>query len=219
MPQPLCLPNYKLHVLCAHLNRKAYTHRANQNVYHHNQKGTDIVVFRGTSNIQQLGYSLHLWENHENIHEGYFRYTQECKELMLSLNLDMRNKVVLTGHSIGAISAVLIANELNLDAEVVLFGSPKLTTMDFKQIINNNKKLDIYNYVNDKDVVAKFPFVYYDHVTDPIYLKSKKEFKNPLTYHSMRTYAINIANLKKTVTNMQDYESYDDPFQGYLDIN
>ena len=81
------VPNYKLHLLCAYLNRKAYIHKANQNVYHHNYKGTDIVTFRGTSNVKQLGYSLHLWENSENIHDGYFRYTQECKELMLGLSL------------------------------------------------------------------------------------------------------------------------------------
>ncbi len=216
-PPPSSMTNYKLHVLCAHLNRKAYLHKANQNVYHHNHKGTDVVVFRGTSNIKQLGYSLHLWENNENIHDGYFRYTQECKEMMLSLNLDMRRRMVLTGHSIGAISAVLIANELNLNAEVVLFGSPKLTTIDFKEIISENENLDIYNYVNEKDVIAKYPFVYYDHVKDPIYLQSSKQFRNPLTYHAMRTYAINLVNMKRDMLNKDETSS--DPFDSYLDIN
>ena len=213
------IPDLKLHLLCAHLNRKAYTHKANQNVYHHNHKGTDIVIFRGTSNIQQLSYSLTLWENNENIHEGYFRYTQDCKELMLSMNLDMRKRMVLTGHSIGGIAAALIANEFNLDAEVVLFGSPRLTTIDFKDIIGNNDQLTIYNYVNENDIIAKYPFVYYDHVQDPIYLKSKKKHSNPLTYHSMRTYAINLMNLKRSQDQANSLLDSENPFQGYLDIN
>mgnify|MGYP002030960945 CR=1 FL=1 len=192
-------------------------HKSNQNVYHHNYKGIDIVTFRGTSNIKQLGYSLHLWENSENIHDGYFRYTQECKELMLSMCLDMRKKMVLTGHSIGGIAAALIANELNLDAEVVLFGSPRLTTLDFKETINENSKLDIYNYVNEKDVIAKYPFIYYDHVKDPIYLRTYKEFRNPLTYHSMRTYGCNLVRKKRECMNKTDDEW--NPFDTYLDIN
>lgn len=213
------VPNYKLHVLCAYLNRKAYIHKSNQNVYHHNYKGTDIVTFRGTSNVKQLGYSLHLWENSENIHDGYFRYTQECKELMLGMGLDMRKKMVFTGHSIGGIAAVLIANELNIDAEVVLFGSPRLTTIDFKETINGNTHLDIYNYVNDKDVIAKYPFIYYDHVKEPIYLETAQQYKNPLTYHSMRTYGFNIMKMKReSILDTTDRDKTN-PFHAYLDIN
>jgi predicted lipase len=197
IPIPL-QPNYDLHLICAHLNRKAYNQKVMQSVYHEKVRNKDIVIFKGTSNLKELSYSLQLWENNSNVHEGYFQYSQNCKHKVLNLEIENRPNLVFTGHSLGSIAAALVANELNIKAEVVLFGSPKLATREFRDQIEQNVNLTIFNYVNKNDVIAEYPFVYYYHMSEPIYLENGNiKYMNPISYHSMQQYAFNILRRKK----------------------
>ena len=203
--------NYSLHMICSYLNRKAYHQK--ENVMLHKYKNKNILVFRGTNDTRSLTYSFHLWEN-EHIHEGYKKYSMQCKEFVETLNLNPRDPLVITGHSIGSIAGALIAHDLNYEAELVLFGSPKLATRSFKEEIENNEKLTIFNYINQKDIIAAYPFIYYGHISEPIILENTKNYVNPLTYHSMKTYSHNMYRKKKLVERREALN----PFDEYLDI-
>lgn len=203
--------NYPLHLMCSYLNRKVYHHK--NNVMLHKYKDKNILVFRGTNDTKSLTYSFHLWEN-EQIHEGYKRYSMQCKELVEDLGLDTKTPLVITGHSIGSIAGALIAHELDFQAELVLFGSPKLAKASFREEISRNKKLTIYNYINKHDIIAAYPFIYYEHICEPIILENAKKSVNPLAYHSMKTYSQNIYRKK----NMTERKGIHNPFDEYLDI-
>lgn len=199
------------HLMCAYLNRKAYFKE--DNVMLHQYKGNNILVFRGTNDAKSLTYSFHLWES-EHIHQGYKKYSEDCREKVKSMDVDYSKPLIVTGHSIGSIAGALIANDLDIEAEVVLFGSPKLATAKFRNIIDKNPKLKIYNYINESDIIAAYPFVYYDHLADPIILENSKNYVNPLTYHSMKTYSHNMYKRKKQI----EQKGVDNPFDNYLDI-
>ena len=203
--------NYQLHMLCTYLNRKAYHQK--ENVMLHKFKDKNILVFRGTNDTRSLTYSFHLWEN-EHLHQGYKKYSMQCRDLVNKLNINTDEPLVITGHSIGSIAGALIAHDLDLEAEVILFGSPKLATRSFKEQIENNKKLTIFNYINKKDIIAAYPFIYYEHIAEPIILENFKNYVNPLTYHSMKTYSHNMYNKKKIV----EQKGIPNPFDEYLDI-
>lgn len=190
--------NYSLHLMCSFLNRKAY--HENRNVYIHRYKDKNILVFRGTYDTESLMYSFHLWEK-KNLHKGYKTYSDVCKAEVQSLGVDFSKPLVITGHSLGSIAGALVAHELDIDAEVVMFGSPKLATSEFRKSIQKNKKLKIYNYINEGDICASYPFIYYEHLSEPIILDSGATFINPLTYHSMKTYSHNIRTLKNDARN------------------
>lgn len=203
--------NYPLHVLCTYLNRKAYHQK--ENVMLHKYQGKNILVFRGTNDTRSLTYSFHLWEN-EHIHEGYKKYSMKCRDLVKELDINTGEPLVITGHSIGSIAGALIAHDLDFEAELILFGSPKLATRSFKEEIENNKKLTIFNYINEKDIIAAYPFVYYEHISEPIILKNSRNYVNPLTYHSMKTYSHNMYKKKISV----EQKGIPNPFNEYLDI-
>ena len=200
-----------LHLMCAYLNRKAYHQQ--HNVMLHKYDECNILVFRGTNDAKSLTYSFHLWES-EHIHQGYKKYSEDCREQVKSMNVDYSKPLVVTGHSIGSIAAALIANDLDVKAEVVLFGSPKLATAKFRGVIDANQNLNIYNYINESDIIAAYPFVYYDHLADPIMLQNTRNYVNPLTYHSMKTYSHNMFRKKQDV----EQKGKDNPFDNYLDI-
>lgn len=207
----MSLIDYPLHLMCTYLNRKAYHQK--DNVMLHKFKGKNILVFRGTNDTRSLTYSFHLWEN-DHIHEGYKKYSMKCKSLVEKMGINAKEPLVVTGHSIGSIAGALIAHDLDFEAEVILFGSPKLATSSYKNEINNNKKLKIYNYINKKDIVAAYPFIYYEHICEPIILENSREYVNPLTYHSMKTYSHNIYSKK----NMIEQKGVSNPFEEFLDI-
>jgi predicted lipase len=188
------LIDYSLHIMCAYYNRKAYIMQ--KDVTLNTFKNVNIIAFRGTNDLKSLSYSFDL-RNHENrLHSGYNKYAQSCKDQLLDLDIDFRKKTYITGHSLGSLASVLVANDLDIEANIVLFGSPRLATDDFCQEIKKNTKLQIYNYINEYDIIADYPFFCYQHVTEAIILKNSKSYINPINYHSMRSYGHNLLKLK-----------------------
>lgn len=182
--------NFDLHLLCAHMNQKAYSYEAN--VQSKKFKNLNIVAFKGTNNMKSLSYSFDIREK-DKIHSGYNMYAEQCYDDLMKLKLDYDSKdLIITGHSIGALASVLIANEINIPTELILFGSPRLATKDFCEEINSNNNINIYNYINELDIVADYPFFLYEHIVPPIILDNYKNYKNPLNYHSMKAYTENL---------------------------
>lgn len=183
-----CLNN-KLHLLCAHMNRKAYSY--DSNVVLKCFKNFNIVSIKGTNNMKSLSYSFDIREK-DKIHNGYNMYAEQCFDELQKLNLDSSKNLVITGHSIGALASVLISNQMNTNTDLILFGSPRLATEDFCNDIKFNKNLNIYNYINELDIIADYPFFLYEHIVPPIILDNYKHYINPLSYHSMKAYTDNL---------------------------
>ena len=187
--------DYSLHFMCAYYNRKAYI--TNKNITLNTYKNINIIAFRGTNDLKSLSYSFDLRRYDNKLHNGYNRYAQRCMKELSELDIDFRKKTYITGHSLGSLASILAANELNIKADVVLFGSPRLATKDFCQEIYENKNLRLYNYVNEYDIIAEYPFFCYQHVTEPIILKNFQSYINPIDYHSIKAYGYNLLKMKK----------------------
>lgn len=194
--------DYSLHIMCAYYNRKAYITK--KDVTFNTYKNINIISFRGTNDLKSLSYSFDLRSHDNKLHNGYNKYAQSCKDQLLDINVDFGKKTYITGHSLGSLASVLVANDLNIEADIVLFGSPRLATEDFCQEIKENDKLQIYNYINEFDIIADYPFFCYQHVTEPIILKNSKSYINPIYYHSMRSYGHNLLELKKELCFNED---------------
>lgn len=204
----MSIVNYPLHIICALYNRKAYI--VKKDIYYRTFKDINVIAFRGTNDMRSLSYSFDVRSHERKLHKGYNKYAQHCKHILQDIDIDYTKKTFITGHSLGSLASVLVANDLNINAEVVLFGSPRLATKDFCQEIANNTKLKIYNYINEYDIIADYPFFVYEHITKPIMLKNSKSHINPINYHAMRTYGHNLVNLKRKTEECILYDPYDD---------
>ena len=200
--------NYPLHIMCALFNRRAYT--LQKDIYFKKYKDTNIIAFRGTYDMRSLSYSFDVRSHDKKLHKGYSKYAEHCKQLLKEMDIDYSKKTYITGHSLGSLASVLVANDMNLNAELILFGSPRLATCDFCEEISNNNNLNIYNYINEYDIIADYPFFLYEHIKKPIILKNSQSFMNPINYHSMRTYGHNLVNLKRKVEECKLYDPNDD---------
>lgn len=195
----MSIVNYPLHIICALYNRKAYI--VKKDIYYKTFKDINVIAFRGTSDIRSLSYSFDVRSHEQKLHKGYNKYAQYCKTILKDMDIDYSKKTFITGHSLGSLASVIVANELNINAEVVLFGSPRLATKVFCEEIADNKNLKIYNYINEYDIIADYPFFLYDHITKPIILENSKIHINPINYHSMRTYGHNLIYMKRQEKN------------------
>lgn len=200
--------NYPLHIICALYNRKAYISK--KDIYYKTFKNINIIAFRGTNDMRSLSYSFDVRSHDKKLHKGYNNYAQHCRDLLKDMDIDFSKQTFVTGHSLGSLASVLVAHELNIHAEVVLFGSPRLATKEFRKEVSENKKLDIYNYINEYDIIADYPFFLYEHIKDPIILSNSKSYVNPLHYHSMMTYGHNLVNFKRSENQKYQLDDYID---------
>jgi predicted lipase len=83
--------------------------------------------------------------------------------------------LVLTGHSLGAAVAVLVARWLRSQGklvEVATFGSPKIGNWDFANSID----FPVTRVVNHCDIVPHLPPLFdYHHVGEPLWFDSDKK--------------------------------------------
>lgn len=204
----MSIVNYPLHIICALYNRKAYI--VKKDIYYKSFNNINVIAFRGTNDMRSLSYSFDVRSHEKKLHKGYNNYAQHCKNILQDIDIDFSKKTFITGHSLGSLASVLVANDLNINAEVVLFGSPRLATKEFCQEIADNTKLEIFNYINEFDIIADYPFFVYEHITKPIILKNSKSHINPINYHAMRTYGHNLVHLKRKAKEYALYDPYDD---------
>lgn len=130
------------------------------------------IVFRGTRNLINMLTFVKYNISDNGFHEGYinsfeqniepsfFKYIDKIK--------DKFKRIVLTGHSAGAVYSTIAAYKLGLRGYkpvLVGFGCPRFCT---REIMNDiKKKVKLRYYVNDGDIVTKLPLGNYVH--PPIY--------------------------------------------------
>jgi hypothetical protein len=138
-------------------------------------KGVAYVVFRGTQGgkikdlISDLAAPLVDWADGERVHWGFRKAFQSLEPQIDSWLADPpRDRLVITGHSLGAAMAPLMAAR-HPEAELVTFGSPRVGDRAFAVQFENRS---MRRYVDCNDAVTMVPpgIIGYVHAGDMLYI-------------------------------------------------
>lgn len=139
---------------------------------------TTYIVFRGTepSELNDLKADLKAWRVKDpttgfKVHAGFCAEVDDIwNEICIWYEANKTDKLVITGHSLGAAMATIAASRLPAD-ELYTYGSPRVGGYRFRRFMN--KKCKIYRYVNNNDIVCRVPGpIIYDHVGTLCYINS-----------------------------------------------
>jgi len=137
------------------------------------------IVFRGTRNLINMLTFIKYDISDSGFHNGYIKSFEQNIEPSLFKYIDKIKhrfkRVVLTGHSAGAVYASIAAYKMALRGfkpEFVGFGCPRFCTKEVMKDIK--KRVKIRYYVNDGDIITRLPLGNY--VETPIYKKMKCDF-------------------------------------------
>lgn len=132
--------------------------------------GAIIVALRGVvfnlKNFKSVfGYSQKDYRKASNakVHQGFYQASKEIIPEVLDNLKTLRSKypsakIYITGHSMGAALAVLVADEvkdLYGVTGVYTFGEPRIGNKKFASYIND--RFDVVRVINDKDPVPAHP--------------------------------------------------------------
>jgi hypothetical protein len=129
--------------------------------------GTALVVFRGTQSdsfIDLLSDALFLrtaWAGKGKVHRGFWKSLREAlTPIQTWLDSTPHSRLIVTGHSLGAALATLLAG-LRSEAELVTFGSPLVGNAEFVASLAGRK---MTRYVDCLDLVTRVPPLIYQHL-------------------------------------------------------
>ena len=135
------------------------------------------VVFRGTDEVTDWLYNFNIHE-HDGFHEGFYKLYDKIWNIVYEFKNKYEN-IIYTGHSLGGALATVCASKLGC-SKLVTFGSPRVLTRKRKKEFN----IETYRYVNNMDIVPKFPLpIRFVHTDGLQYItKSGKILKrNPMS--------------------------------------
>lgn len=135
---------------------------------------TAYVSFRGTQAdrlkdlLADANFLLHDWEGGGQVHQGFWKAYEALRVAIDAwLGEQRKGRLVITGHSLGAAMATLMAARYP-NAILVTFGSPRVGTADFAAQFEGR---DVRRYVDCTDLVATVPPpVVYTHVREMRYI-------------------------------------------------
>eukprot|EP01129_Flabellula_baltica_P005981 TRINITY_DN2202_c0_g1_i1.p1 TRINITY_DN2202_c0_g1~~TRINITY_DN2202_c0_g1_i1.p1 ORF type:complete len:283 (-),score=60.97 TRINITY_DN2202_c0_g1_i1:27-875(-) len=160
-------------------------------------KDTAYVVFRGTVSARILDWITDVqfwldeyppqWEG-AMVHSGFLRgYKGLAKALLPALEKLVHqngiNRIVLTGHSLGAGMATICAADIALkklvdNVELYTFGSPRVGNPTFAYYLS--KSIESYRVTNKEDIIPHLPQIIwnYRHVaTEYWFPKNETQYK------------------------------------------
>jgi pimeloyl-ACP methyl ester carboxylesterase len=145
--------------------------------------GTAYVAYRGTkiTSLKDLIADLSplpvRWHGAGRVHLGFWRCCRALRPAVEAWLADTpHDRLVLTGHSLGAAMATLMA-ALRPEAELVTFGSPRVGSPAFVASLAGRS---LRRYVDCVDGVPRLPPpVGYDHAGEMIYLDRLGQLHSP----------------------------------------
>ena len=121
---------------------------------------TALIVFRGTrsNSIRDLNTDLSFlptnWAGRGNVHNGFWASLQAVlPRIQVWLDNVRPSRLIVTGHSLGAAQATLLAG-IHGEAELVTFGSPRVGDAKFAASFSGRK---MERYVDCLDFVTRVP--------------------------------------------------------------
>lgn len=137
--------------------------------------GTVFIAYRGTQPkalldlLADIRFGLVEWPQGGRVHEGFLAsYHSLRDEIDEWLDQSGMRALVVTGHSLGAALATLLASA-RPDADLVTFGSPRVGDAEFASTFASRRAR---RYVDCTDQVTAAPpeLIGYRHLTGEIYL-------------------------------------------------
>jgi triacylglycerol lipase len=124
------------------------------------------IVLRGTYTFSEfvadIDYSQVSFKDDKMlVHRGFYKIYKNIRDELLkylNINKSKIKKIFITGHSLGAAISTILAVDMYLakyEHYVYCFGSPRVGNPDFCNFVNKN--CNIYNIVNQADVVTNVP--------------------------------------------------------------
>ena len=124
-----------------------------------------IVVFRGTTNIQDWLTNLDVWQEpfiYGQVHSGFLEALDAVWNDVENAVQDSRD-LYIAGHSLGGALATLAAARFGAAADgLYTFGSPRTGDPEFTRQFNKIHRS--YRFVNNNDVVPRIPIRNYSHI-------------------------------------------------------
>jgi hypothetical protein len=150
----------------------------------HNPK-LAVVAFRGTDKDDptDLAHDFNAWpeewkQQRGKVHSGFAEALAQVEFNVLAALKSVSCRVLFTGHSLGAATAILLASLRSPDS-LYTYGSPRVGDGAFVATL---KGLDNHRYVDCCDIVTCVPpkIFGYEHLGDPYYINLAREVKfNP----------------------------------------
>lgn len=124
--------------------------------------GRIVVAFRGTESNKPEDLIVDLrtrtipWRGGGQVHEGFAHALSKVQEqLGTALSLAGSGPILITGHSLGAGLATLVAADLrDRHPRLITFGSPRVGDADFASVIDGDS---VARFVNCCDLVTRVP--------------------------------------------------------------
>lgn len=145
--------------------------------------GIAIVSIKGTASLKDAAIDADI-EMHEfhsvRVHRGFYNTYKGILEDVMSF-VRQHKRVLITGHSLGAaiasLLAVTITLETDVDLSIATFGSPLVGDNAFVELFNSLIK-DSVRVVHEFDIVTRVPKVSFDmteykHVDTMLHLNDK----------------------------------------------
>jgi len=161
-------------------NTEIYGYFFNKNRLHslillNHESSEIIVIFRGSQYLEEWIENLKIYETEilfnkkYKIHNGIYNMYKNNDENMIYILKNIFNQYpkyrkILTGHSRGSTFSILLAFELlttlnvQYDYNIYTFGSPPIFNEELSKKLHNNNNLNIYNIINESDIIARLPY-------------------------------------------------------------
>ena len=156
-----------------------------------------IVSFRGTEfrgdEIIDAKFDSYTYPGTTvSVHTGFHKYFDSLKDQLFDIiSKNPGKKVFITGHSLGASTALIAGYELltkfpDMDLNIYVFGCPKTGNLDFVQSF---KKANVVSIVNYFDIVPESPEKINNKLYSvmPIYIFGIEQ-NSDITNHSIAIY-------------------------------
>jgi hypothetical protein len=143
-----------------------------------------VVSFRGTDKddptdlLDDAEAKLEDWNGMSQVFHGWKAALGEVRNPLLSEVQPIDYKLLMTGHSLGAAMATLLAS-LKAPSALSTFGSPRVGDKDFVASLGG---VQSFRYVDCCDVVTELPpaFLGCAHLGAPVYIdRTRNVFANP----------------------------------------
>tara|TARA_B100001996_G_C18563061_1_gene555375 strand:+ start:40 stop:924 length:885 start_codon:yes stop_codon:yes gene_type:complete len=133
-------------------------------IFKENNNNNLWIIFRGTYTfsefISDIDYSQVAYLNTKmKVHRGFYKIfmniRNQIKEQLKNIKIE---NIFITGHSLGGAIATLLVADIYKEypnTYVYCFGSPRVGDKSFTNLINSN--CNVYNIVNQSDVVTTIP--------------------------------------------------------------
>jgi len=169
--------------------------QTNVAVYQEKDSGVWQIIIMGTYNPRNVLSDIRFLPKDVeglNFHTGFANIAEATFEFIKN-NLPERSECRVTGHSLGAAVATILAWKLHKNGfklrKVVTFGQPEVTNTEGAETLS--KELDIHRFVVHKDPVAGINVPGLVHAGVEIELSHKDQTDSeilPFSDHSMITY-------------------------------